>query len=233
MKINLIHLKKTSIFEQLQIEEALLRLSNENWCIINEGSPLSIVMGISGKMEELVFESLAKKDNVPIIKRFSGGGTVVVDQDTLFVSFIFQKTAHKFPAYPEPILRWTEEFYKSALKIPSFSLKENDYVIGEHKCAGNAQYLRKTNWLHHSTFLWDFQKKHMDYLKHPKKAPNYREERSHIDFLCALKKFYKNKEQISSAIHQELHKQFTVNNLCITETKTFLEKPHRKSLQLI
>ena len=152
-KINILHLKGTPIFDQLQIEEALLRANGENWCLINEGSPPSIVMGISGKSEELIDHKQIQSAPLPIIKRFSGGGTVVVDDDTLFVSFIFQKEVHDFPCYPEPILRWSEQFYQEAFSIPEFHLLENDYVIGKHKCGGNAQYIKKHRFVHLTTFL--------------------------------------------------------------------------------
>lgn len=221
MKLNLIKLKGHNIYDQLKLEEALLRTSDENWCLINEGSPLSIVMGISGKPNELVDESLTKQDGIPIIKRFSGGGTVIVDSDTLFVSFIFQKDVHPFPSYPEPILRWTEEFYKSALAIPSFELRENDYVIGDLKCGGNAQYLRKNNWLHHTTFLWDFQKQNMNYLKHPQRTPKYRDGRSHLDFLCTLKEFYPKPHLMSNDIQTELRKRFTLSESSLSDVKSF------------
>ncbi|NGX26688.1 MAG: Lipoate-protein ligase LplJ, partial [Chlamydiae bacterium] len=156
--MNILHLKNFPIFQQLQLEEALLRLDTRNFCIINEGSPPAIVMGISGKPEELInFENLGKNP-IPIIKRFSGGGTVIVDEETIFISFLCQKDLHDFAPYPEPIMRWTEEIYKEALDISDFSLRENDYVIGERKFGGNAQYLRKDRWLHHTTLLWDYKK---------------------------------------------------------------------------
>ena len=42
------------IYDQLLLEEALLRSDTRNWCIISEGSPPAIVMGISGKKHELI-----------------------------------------------------------------------------------------------------------------------------------------------------------------------------------
>lgn len=118
--MKLLHLKNFPIFRQLQIEEALLRTSDENFCIINEGTPPAIVMGISGKLNELVHEERHSKNPIPIIKRFSGGGTVVVDTDTIFVSFLFQKDFHDFAPYPEPIMKWTEGFYQKAFDMPDF-----------------------------------------------------------------------------------------------------------------
>ena len=49
--INIVHLTPMPIFQQLQIEEALLRAGSGNWCLINHGTPPAIVMGLSGKIE--------------------------------------------------------------------------------------------------------------------------------------------------------------------------------------
>src|SRR5580700_9861928 len=137
----LLRLKAYSIYEQLILEEKLLRSNSGNWCLINEGSIPAVVMGISGKKEELVDCSKAAENQVPLIRRFSGGGTVFVDEDTLFLTFICQKQLHSFPAYPEPIMSWTEQIYAAAFQHSQFCLKENDYVIGDRKCGGNAQYI--------------------------------------------------------------------------------------------
>ncbi|MDJ0651898.1 MAG: lipoate--protein ligase family protein [Simkaniaceae bacterium] len=232
-KLNLLLLKNMPIFEQLQIEEALLRLQGENWCIINEGSPQSIVMGISGKPEELVSFEKMKQSPIPLIKRYSGGGTVIVDSNTIFVSFIFQKNVHDFPCFPEPILRWSEGFYKEAFSIPALSLKEQDYVIGNRKCGGNAQYIRKDRFVHHTTFLWDFDNLLMEYLLHPQKTPAYRKGRNHAEFLCKLKKFFPAKTQLISSIPENLSKKFNVVKRALNPLKPLLAKPHRKTTTLL
>lgn len=228
-KLNLLLLKNTPIFEQLKIEEALLRLNNENWCIINEGSPLSIVMGISGNPEELINIKKVEKKPIPLIKRYSGGGTVIVDANTLFVSLIFQKEVHDFPCFPEPILRWSENFYKKALSIPSFKLRENDYVIEDLKCGGNAQYIKKDRFVHHTTFLWDYEENAMDYLLHPKKTPAYRKERSHVDFLCKLKEFLPSKEHFITQIIETFSRKYHVVEATLNPLIPLLSQPHRKT----
>ena len=50
-----------------------------------------------------------------------------------------------------------------------------DYCFGEAKFGGNAQAITRKRWLHHTTFLWDYQPSHMGLLKHPTNAPAYRE----------------------------------------------------------
>ena len=84
--IRLIHLKNIPIFQQLQLEEALLRVGSHNYCIINEGSSPAVVLGSSCKPALHVNEDLQKTHPIPVIKRFSGGGSVVVDEKTLFKS---------------------------------------------------------------------------------------------------------------------------------------------------
>ena len=155
MTFHLLRLKSYPIYEQLLLEEMLLRSDSGNWCLINEGSSTAIVMGISGKKEELIDCAKAAQNGIPLIKRFSGGGTVIVDENTLFITFICQKHLHPFSAYPEPIMKWTEELYRGAFQHPEFRLRENDYVIGDRKFGGNARYIKRYRWLDHTSMLWD------------------------------------------------------------------------------
>lgn len=233
MTFYLIQLKHYPIYQQLQLEEALLRSDVRNFCILNEGSSPAIVMGISGEAKQLVDQKKQLENPLPLIKRFSGGGTVVVDEDTLFVSFICQKDLHPFPAYPEHLLRWAENIYQTAFNIPDFHLRENDYVIGERKCAGNAQYLRKDRWLQHTTFLWNYKDEKMDYLLHPAKTPRYREGRSHQDFVCRLTDYLTSKETFFNLLKCELGKRFELLELSLDDALSLIEKPHRKSTSLL
>ena len=209
-ELHLLHLKGCSVTEQLDHAHSLLKESADNWCLIHEGTPPAIVMGISGKPELLINQEKLSSAPIPVIKRLSGGGTVVVDENTLFVTFIFQKQAHSFPGYPEPIMRWTEEIYKDVFPTSAFALRENDYVIGERKCGGNAQYIKKDRWLHHTSFLWSFKQEHMDYLLHPPKTPTYRQGRDHADFLCTLDAHFPSKDTFTTALKTALSKKFTL-----------------------
>ncbi|NGX59755.1 MAG: hypothetical protein KR126chlam3_00912, partial [Chlamydiae bacterium] len=231
--MHILHLKNFPIYQQLQLEEALLRLDDRNFCIINEGSSPAIVLGISGKPRELIQLEKFSQNPIPVIRRFSGGGTVVVDEETLFISFLFQKDAHDFVPYPEPILRWSAEIYKEAFGLAGFSLQENDYAIGEKKVGGNAQYLRKMRWLHHTTFLWDYKKENMDLLLHPQKTPKYRKERSHEDFLTCLSIHLPSKEHFIKNFKATLRGRYPIEEISIDSLLPLLDEPHRKSTEII
>lgn len=224
--------KDLPIYEQLQLEEALLRLDVRNIFLINEGSPESIIMGSSAKPEDWVDLEKLKSAPLPLIKRFSGGGTVFVDANTVFMTFIGASDLLNGPTYPEPIFRFTETFLKPLLP-PNFKVKENDYVIGEHKFGGNAQYIRKGRWLHHTSFLWDFKAENMNYLPLPKKRPAYRNDRAHTDFLVPLKKYLPCKNSFIQACVERLHETHRVIELDPQEVLPLLDQPHRKSTQLI
>lgn len=193
------------------MEEDLLRNDPRNFCIVNQGSPKTIVMGVSSKPESLLDLQKISEDHISVIRRFSGGGTVIVDEETLFVTFIFSKEALDVPLFPEPIMRWTADVYTQAWKIPDFSLKENDYVIGDKKCGGNAQYIKKNRWLHHTSFLWNYRAENMKYLLLPSKRPQYRQDREHDAFLCRLKDYWpSSSEDLVLSLKQELVKRFYI-----------------------
>ncbi|MBI2742990.1 MAG: lipoate--protein ligase family protein [Chlamydiales bacterium] len=233
MSFNLLHFKNLPILEQLKIEEALLRCDTRNFCIINEGSTPAVVLGISGKVDELVDREMAVKSSLPLIRRFSGGGTVVVDGSTLFVTFICQKEQHLFPIFPEPILKWSEELYQEVFANPLFKLKENDYALGDKKCGGNAQYLKKERWLHHTSFLWDYCPILMGHLLHPKKTPSYRAGRSHAEFLCTLKEFLPTRDHFLTSLKTALQKRYGLTELSPSEIAPILQLPHRQTTQLL
>jgi lipoate---protein ligase len=231
--IRVLHLCNMPIYEQLLLEERLLRATDQNWCIINTGAPRAIVMGISGKKEELVDCERAEQAGIPLIKRFSGGGTVIVDEETLFVTLICQQELFLFPAYPEPILRWHEALYQDALQHPLFHLRENDFVIGEKKCGGNAQYIQKGRWLHHTSFLWNYAEENMSYLLMPKKTPPYRQGRAHSDFLCKLSDYFPSKEALTKALLFALNKRFALEPCNLEEVLVTIPKNDRIATSLI
>lgn len=212
---NLVRLVRTSglcILRQLRLEEKLLRSPGAgNWCLLNDGTPdRSVVLGISGKPHQLVDVRRALDDGVRVIKRFSGGGTVIVDRDTQFVTLVMNAAAvPDLALFPRQIMEWTGTLYGGRphgvfADMPGWQLRENDYVIGERKVGGNAQSISKDRWLHHTSFLWDFREETMKYLTNPAKQPRYRANRSHSDFLAPLKTYLPDRNALATRIEAAL-----------------------------
>lgn len=225
----ILNLKSVTILEQLQIEEALMRADDRNWCLINSGVSPAIVLGISSKSEQWIDHDRLKSSPIPVIRRFSGGGTVVVDQNTLFVSFICNEGT--FPNHPtsKEILTWSGGIYSEVFDPLPFSVQENDYAIGDRKVGGNAQYLRKARWLHHSSFLWDFHPERMAYLRQPPKMPAYRHQRGHFDFLCKMKDHFTTQEIFFDRLMDTLASRFVLQQVQLPDLSDCLLRPHRRA----
>jgi lipoate-protein ligase A len=227
----LIHLTQVPILEQLRIEEALLRASDENWCLLNTDASPAIVMGISGIPEKLLDRNRVSKDNIPVIKRFSGGGTVYVDRHTVFATLICNRSTLNIPLQPQPILQWSETFYRSFFNV--LSLRENDYVMGDKKFGGNAQYIQKNRWLLHTSFLWDYSPEKMRYLLLPEKRPQYRKDRSHADFLCALRPLYPDKSHLMNSLASYFEQTLSAQPASLKDIQEILNRPHRTSTTML
>lgn len=67
------------------------------------------------------------QDRVPVVRRFSGGGTVIVDSGTIFVTFICNKEAvPNVQPYPRPIMSWSSLIYDQVFRgFVDFNLREN------------------------------------------------------------------------------------------------------------
>lgn len=99
--------------------------------------------------------------------------------------------------------------------FPSFALRENDYTFDwessttsttpTRKIGGNAQSIGKDGFLHHTSFLWNYDCDNMmNYLTLPSKRPTYRSDRSHTDFLSTLQSIYphvKKQDFVTSLFH--------------------------------
>ena len=82
------------------------------------------------KLEDLVHVDEARAAGMQVIKRFSGGGTVVVDANTVFSTLILQAAAVPgVECYPRPIMRWSEGFYRPVFgPHGDFSLREHGWT---------------------------------------------------------------------------------------------------------
>ncbi len=229
--LQFVNLQGIPILEQLKWEEALLRVDHQNWCLFNYDSPPAIVMGISGQLDKLVDQKklLSYPYPLQVIRRFSGGGTVVIDQKTIFVTFIFNSSALEITPYPQQIMSWTEKIYQPIFKNLPFSLRENDYVLGEKKIGGNAQSITKNRWLHHSSFLFDFNPKLMELLLHPPKTPAYRQKRTHTDFLSRLCHHWPSIEHFQQDFVKSLQSHFSLNLVKQQEVELIACLPHRQT----
>jgi lipoate-protein ligase A len=203
-----------------------------------------VVVGFSGKIHELVHVDKAKMDAVPVIRRYTGGGTVIVDSSTAFVSFVMNASAADTKPYPREIMAWSAEIYEPVFNNKKksdsniFSLKENDYVFfDDKKIGGNAQTLTKDRWVHHTSFLWDFNPDNMGYLQMPAKRPEYRRGRPHTDFLCTIKENSKltSLDEFADRVLESMSTQYEIKEVpyetIVNELINEIEQSTEKSVE--
>lgn len=95
----------------------------------------------------------AKQNNINIVRRISGGGTIYTDMNGWQFSFIVRDPAGRdtaFFTFTQPILDALH-----ALGVGAEASGRNDLVIDGRKFSGNAQYNRKDVTLHHGSLLFD------------------------------------------------------------------------------
>ena len=157
-----------------------------------ESRELFIVLGRICEEEEDVNVEEVLKDNIPILRRSSGGGTVLQGKGCLNYSLVLSK--EKDPRIADLHSSYSFILNKvlevvNILGISADFKPVSDLAIteSEKKFSGNAQRRTRKFILHHGTILYDFNLELITkYLKIPKKIPDYRLGRSHSDFVTNI-----------------------------------------------
>jgi len=228
INLNVVHLKRTPIYRQLEMEEALLRVGRGNWCLMNDGTDPAIVMGMTSTSSEVV-----EGCRLPLIRRFSGGGIVVVDEETLFFSLILDEQSLPCAKNPVDVMAWTGKLLAPAFVPHVLSLEEQDYVIDGQKIGGNAQSFSCGRVVHHTSFLWSWSEENMAFLHAPQRQPAYRQHRSHSAFCNKLSRYFSAKEQVFGAIEACLQTNFHCQVVHESAIDDVLCQPHRKALTML
>lgn len=227
-RLSIVRLHRMPIFAQLQLEEALFRTNTGNWCLLNEGTTPAIVMGLCGSMDDVVSQC-----PLPIIRRFSGGGTVVVDEETVLFSLILNSSDLLCPSTPQGVMRWSQDLVSPAFLPKQLCLEEQDYVLDTQKIGGNAQSFSKGRVVHHTSFLWSWQEDRMALLSAPKRQPAYRAQREHGAFCNRCSNYFSSKADFSNALIRAVESSFEVREEPSERAQEALLLPHRKSVTIV
>lgn len=181
--------------ENLACDEALLELSenglNEDVLRFWESPAYFVVLGYSNKAAREVNLRACETASVPVLRRPSGGGTVLQGPGCLNYSLILQ-IPHSGPLKN---LKSTNEYimerncgalrtlFGDAVKVEGIT----DLTLNGLKFSGNAQRRKMNYLLFHGTFLYSFDISKIETcLDQPSIQPDYRKNRKHQDFLTNL-----------------------------------------------
>ena len=149
-----------------------------------------VVLG-SGNDEDLEVNSEAcVAGEIPVLRRYGGGGTVVLYSGCVVVSVgcwvkdVYQNT-HYFDVLNQSLIAAlaSSEAVFSRLSQAGIS----DVVCDGKKVAGTSMFRSRNYLLYQASLLVDLDGVLVGrLLKHPTKEPDYRKGRSHADFLTSL-----------------------------------------------
>jgi len=153
------------------------------------GSP-TVVMGVGAVWQREVRAGACRADGVPLLRRCSGGGTVLVARGCLNYSVILDTERR-------PELRSVRASYGHLVPLVAAALSRDgthvrhaglsDLAWANRKVGGTAQKRRHRWLLHHGTLLYDLDVHTLDrYLGRVRHPPEYRAGRPHSAFVTNL-----------------------------------------------
>ena len=221
--------------DNLACDEALL-----DWCESGEGaeclrfweSPMPfVVVGYANKVATEVNVAACEARKVPILRRCSGGGTVVQGPGCLNYSLVLPITKdgplHSIAVANQFIMRRNRAAVESALPTPHSAIAirgHTDLAIGGRKFSGNSQRRRKHFLLFHGTFLLKFDLALIsDLLRMPSKEPDYRESRKHAAFLTNINV---SAEQVKAALQKAWDAKSLLSNPPLKKIKVLAREKY-------
>jgi lipoate-protein ligase A len=150
----------------------------------------AVVLGAGCRLAQEVDEAACAADGVPILRRSSGGGTVLLGSGCLLFSLVL---AYERAAELTDIRSsycYIFGHIRAALAEAVSGIEcvgTSDLAIAGRKFSGNAQQRKRRFLLHHGSLLYAFDLARVGrYLPTPAKQPDYRRGRDHADFLTNL-----------------------------------------------
>lgn len=154
-----------------------------------------VVVGYANKVASEVNVAACEAKSIPILRRCSGGGTVVQGPGCLNYALVLRITEDGATRSISAANKFIME--RNCAAIASLNTQHStlnlsvrghtDLAVGQLKFSGNSQRRRKNFLLFHGTFLLDFNLTLVgELLRMPALQPEYREKRAHGEFITNI-----------------------------------------------
>ena len=183
--------------EDLACDEALLEEADETGAFpegllrFYSSTLPCVVLGYGNRVAAEVNLDACTSAGVPILRRSSGGGTVMLGPGCLAYALILP-VAHapeleSITGTNRHVMNRLAAAFTRLLGHPVDVRGHTDLVLDGRKFSGNAQRRRRRALLFHGTFLLDHDLSRIEQcLRLPERRPEYRADRTHRDFLTNL-----------------------------------------------
>jgi lipoate-protein ligase A len=147
----------------------------------------AVVLGSGGRLADDVDEVACAADGVPVLRRASGGGTVLLGSGCLLYSLVLPYGLHPALAEIQSSYQFILGRVGEALGGTWAGVEQagiSDLAVAGRKFSGNAQQRKRHHLLHHGSLLYAFDLARVSrYLRLPPRQPEYRGGRGHGEFL--------------------------------------------------
>jgi lipoate---protein ligase len=147
-----IHRTETDPYFNLAAEEFVLHHFTEDCFMLWRNGPSVIVGKHQNTLAEINYDYI-KSNNIKVVRRISGGGTVFHDLGNINFTFIKNGEPGKlidFRRFTQPIIDVLQ-----TLDVEARFEGRNDLTIDGRKFSGNAEHVFKNRVLHHGTLLFE------------------------------------------------------------------------------
>lgn len=152
-----------------------------------------VVVGYSNRVDREVEVEACRRLGVPILRRCSGGGTVVQMPGVMNYNLVLPiPDSGPFSTLAGTNREVMDRIRRALSAIPQLAGRllvrgVTDLCVDDRKCLGNAQRRKRAALVFHGSFLMDANLGILgQLLQFPSKQPDYRQGRSHDDFCCNL-----------------------------------------------
>ena len=170
----------------------------------------AVILGAGCCLAADVDEAACQADRVPILRRASGGGTVLLGPGCLLFSLVLTYDRSPLLREVRPSYTYILGRIQSALEgvLPGIEQAGiSDLAAAGCKFSGNAQQRKRQYLLHQGTLLYDFDLDQVgQYLPIPGRQPAYRQGRAHPTFL-------RNLPAVAADLKQRLQTVWEAGNL--------------------
>lgn len=184
--------------------------SNRFLVRIYRKSCLEVVLGRGSDPEKELYPAAIHKDTVPVFRRRGGGCSVVLDEGNLVIAVLI----------PLEGLTRTKEYFQYCTDWVINGLSRSgidgvyqdgvsDLVMENRKIGGSCVWRTRGLFYYTVSLLVN---PNLDllplYLKHPPREPEYRQGRSHLEFVTSLERFLPNDDPVGWLLNS-LKKELT------------------------
>ena len=152
--------------------------------LIWESAHPAVVLPRNGSVEAWADPGACASRDIPILRRDSGGGAVVLGPGCLNVGLVLSLDARPLLADVAGSYATLLRALADTLAIPNVTIHSTDLALDNRKFAGHAQRRLRRTLLHHGTILYRLDLGLVDaLLPEPPRCPAWRGLRSHREFL--------------------------------------------------